>query len=161
VYVVRHAERASTDRDSDLSPAGFARASTLDSVLADAGITRVVTTEFQRTRKTGAPAAARANLTPMVVATQRDLPAHIAEVVSAVRAAGANGVVLVVGHSNTVPRIVAALGGPALPDLCDAQYATLTVLRLDDGKPTRSARVNYGAADPADADACTRSMPTR
>jgi len=136
VFVVRHAERESRERDSDLSAAGVARAHALDSALADARLTHVIVTEFRRTANTAAPAARRRN-------------------------AGPDAVVLVVGHSNTVPRIVEALGGPARPDLCDQQYATLTVVRLGGpGAPARVARLQYGAPDVPDADACKRTMAT-
>jgi len=51
---------------------------------------------------------------------------HIAAVAKAVQQA--KGVVLVVGHSNTVPAIIKALGGPTLPDICDANYSYFFVL---------------------------------
>lgn len=159
VYVVRHAERESRDRDSDLSAAGVARAHVLDSALADARLTHVVVTEFRRTANTAAPAARRHGLVPTVVANQPDVKQHAAAVAAAVRAAGPEAVVLVVGHSNTVPKIVEALGGPVRPDLCDQQYATMTIVRLEaSNAPPRIARVTYGAADAADAEACTRGM---
>ncbi|MDX2182546.1 MAG: histidine phosphatase family protein [Gemmatimonadaceae bacterium] len=148
VFVVRHAERESRERDSDLSAVGRARAQALDSTLADARLTHVIVTEFKRTANTGAPAAARHGLTPIVIANQPDVAKHAAAVAAAVRAAGPDAVVLVVGHSNTVSPIVAALGGPVRPDLCDAQFATMTVVRLDGpGVPARVARVSYGAPD--------------
>lgn len=161
VFVVRHAERESRERDSDLSAAGVARAHALDSALADARLTHVIVTEFRRTANTAAPAARRHGLVPIVVANQPDVAAHAAAVAAAVRNAGPDAVVLVVGHSNTVPRIVEALGGPARPDLCDQQYATLTVVRLGGpGAPARVARLQYGAPDVPDADACKRTMAT-
>ena len=62
---------------------------------------------------------------------------------------------LVVEHSNTVPAVIAALGGPALHDLCDGQYASLFVLVLPaDGGAARLVRATYGAADAPDAGAC-------
>lgn len=36
--------------------------------------------------------------------------------------------VLMVGHGNTIPAIITALGGPKLADLCDAQYSMLFTL---------------------------------
>jgi broad specificity phosphatase PhoE len=162
VFVVRHAERASRDRDSDLSAAGVARAHALDTALADARLTHVIVTEFRRTANTAAPAAQRHGLAPIVVANQPDATAHAAAVAAAVRSAGPDAVVLVVGHSNTVPKIIAALGGPARPDLCDQQYASVTVVRLDGpAVPARVARLTFGAPDPPDADVCTRSTSLR
>jgi hypothetical protein len=81
--------------------------------------------------------------------------------------------VLVVGHSNTVPAIVAALGGPRLPDLCDASYATMFVVRPAAppagagpaaGAPNAGAavvRAQYGRPDAPDAAACAAPAPMR
>ena len=64
-------------------------------------------------------------------------------------------VVLVVGHSNTVPAIVKALGGPALPDICDASYATLYLLQpASAGHPASLVVGQYGASDPPGATGC-------
>jgi hypothetical protein len=74
-------------------------------------------------------------------------------VAEAVRSTGA-AAILVVGHSNTVPAIIAALGGPRMPDLCDASYANLYVLRIPaSGAPTL-VRTLYGAPDRAEASSC-------
>jgi len=62
--------------------------------------------------------------------------------------------VLVVGHSNTIPAIIAALGGPRMPDLCDPEYAGLYVLIIRANGTVSLARASYGAADPPDAAAC-------
>ena len=83
---------------------------------------------------------------------------HVTAVADAVRAQG-GGVVLVVGHSNTVPRIVEALGGPKLPDICDGSYSDLFIMRLEPGKPPTVVRARYGAADPDGADACAAMKP--
>ena len=80
--------------------------------------------------------------------------AHVQAVADAVRRRPAGEVVLVVGHSNTIPAIVGALGGPRLPDLCDGQYATLYVLALPARGPARLIRSTYGAADAPDAGSC-------
>lgn len=161
VYVVRHAERADASRDSDLSPAGFARAAALDSALSGAGLVKVVVTEFQRTQKTGQPLADRLGLPLQVVAAQGgDVAAHARAVAEAVQAGriGADGAALVVGHSNTVTAIVAALGGPRLPDLCDDEFATIFVVRQRAAGAPAVARLRYGADDGARAGSCGQGM---
>jgi hypothetical protein len=74
-----------------------------------------------------------------------------------VRKAKGNAV-LVVGHSNTVSLIVAALGGPRFPELCDAQYAGLYIVRVPAHGAASLVRAQYGAPDPPDAASCAASM---
>ena len=145
VILVRHAEKASEPAgDPGLSAAGQARAQALAAALADAGVDTVLTTQFQRTRATAAPLLVARGLTPTVVEAAGDTAAHVAAVADAVR--GASGTVLVVGHSNTVPAIVAALGGPALPMLCESSYSPACVLQGLDATP-RLQRWRYGGSD--------------
>ena len=156
VIVVRHAEKAAEPaQDPPLTPAGEARARALADALADAHVDAVLSTPFARTRSTAAPLAAKRSLTTEIVPVTGGTPAHAAAVAAAVREKHSGQTVLVVEHSNTVPAVVRALGGPAMPDLCDAQYASLFVLVLppDDG-PARLVRSTYGAPDAADAGAC-------
>jgi len=59
---------------------------------------------------------------------------------------------LIVGHSNTVPAIVATLGGPLLPDLGDREFDDLLVLTLCrcNGRQPRLLHLQYGAPSPGD-----------
>ncbi len=151
VLVVRHAEKAGASGDVPLSEAGMARARALVDVGRAAGVTAVVTTQFQRTRQTGAPLAQALGITPQVIDVRGGVPEHAKAIADSVRARYAGGTVLVVGHSNTVPAIVHALGGPALPDICDDVYDDLfTVVVAADGK-ARMIHSRYGAASPATA----------
>jgi len=130
VLLVRHAERADGGAppagmqgpaDPDLSAEGHARAGRLATMLADAGITRIVVTEFRRTAQTAEPLARRLALTPdrMAAADVKTLTARLA--------AAADDVVLVVGHSNSIPSIVAALGGPKIT-IAESDYGNLFIL---------------------------------
>jgi phosphohistidine phosphatase SixA len=158
VVLVRHAEKASqTERDPGLSDLGRTRAAALDSALMDAHVTAIIVTQYVRTAETASLVAARHHLTPIVVAVDAgNLNAHIAAVVKAAREH--DGVVLVIGHSNTVPKIVAALGGPILADLCDANYATMFTVVTALGKSS-TMRSRYGATEPATADKCPGMVP--
>lgn len=159
VLLVRHGEKAAAPADDPpLSDAGRARAQALAAALADARVSAIVVSSRRRTLDTAAPLAAARRLTPEVVPIGGSTTEHVAAVAAAVRR-HAGGVVLVVGHSNTIPAIVAALGGPRLPDLCDASYATLLALELPaDGAP-RLVRAAFGAPDPADAATCAAMRP--
>jgi broad specificity phosphatase PhoE len=148
VILVRHAEKASdTERDPVLSDAGTQRARDLANALVDAGIGSIITTQFQRTRLTAADVITATKLTPIVVNAGGGT--HAGDVAATIRSRPAGDVVLVVGHSNTVNEIIAALGGPAMPNLCDSQYSNLFILEMAGPKP-RLIRASYGKPDAAD-----------
>jgi phosphohistidine phosphatase SixA len=156
VFVVRHAEKASeTERDPALSAAGEARAAALDSVLAGTPISAIVVTPFARTRATAAVVARRHGLTPIEVEVAGGVPAHARAIAAEV--AKHRGNVLVVGHSNTVGAVVAALGGATdIGDLCDAEYQSLfTVLRTT---PPATVRSRFGAPNPSHLPTCPARM---
>ena len=90
-------------------------------------------TQFQRTRGTAEPLATRLGLAPTVVATGGTAAEHAQRVADAVRETRVDGTVLVVGHSNTVPLIIRALGGPDVGAIADDEYANLFVVRLSPG----------------------------
>ena len=151
VLLVRHAEKAAEPAgDPALTPAGVTRSQALAAALQDAGVTSIITTQLRRTGETAQPLAKALGLTPEVVQTSAGGPggleAHVQAVAAAVRR-HAGGVVLVVGHSNTIPPIIAALGGPRLPDICDPIHANLFVLQLGAGE-AHLVRSRYGAAEP-------------
>jgi len=123
VILTRHAERAdgaATMGASDplLSDAGQARALKIASMLVDANITAIVTTEYRRTMDTAAPLAAKIKVSPDVVPA-----AQLNALVEKIRS-HADDTVFVVGHSNTVPMIIKALGGPDV-SIGDNEYDNL------------------------------------
>jgi len=140
VYLVRHAEKLDDSRDPELSPAGGVRALELARVLHDAGLTRVWSTDFLRTRHTAEPAAAGAGVA-LELYDPRD-PVGFAD-----RLRHTAGVHLVVGHSNTTPALVTALGGEAGPAIPDSEYDRLYVVVLYEGQVTTS-RLRFGAPSP-------------
>jgi broad specificity phosphatase PhoE len=158
VIIVRHAERAAEPAgDPSLTEAGTQRAKDLAATLGAAKVTSVITTHLQRTQLTARPLMDATGLSPIVV--RAGGAGHADSVAAAVLRRPPGEVVLVVGHSNTVPGIIAALGGPRMPDLCDGQYSNLFILEYGaDRTAPRFIRAKYGAADAADSDACNRSM---
>jgi broad specificity phosphatase PhoE len=154
VLLVRHAEKADpTAQDPPLSAVGEARARALAQALADAGVTAVITTQRRRTSDTARPLADALGLAIEEVPRGGTGPEHAKATARAVER-HRGGVVLVVGHSDTVPAIIAALGGPRMPDICDSAYGNLFVVLLDGHGAARLIRSTYGAPDPADDPAC-------
>ena len=159
IIVVRHAEKAAVPgSDPPLSEAGQARAKALAASLAHTPVTAIVTSNFARTFETASVVAKDRNLSFDKIGIDGGTSAHVAAVAAAVR--GKKGVVLVVGHSNTVPAIVAALGGPKLPDICDAHYGRMFILHPSGSAAPSLTLAHYGAADPESAPACA-AMPGR
>src|SRR6188474_3010414 len=62
VYLVRHAEKADTGKDPQLTDIGKERAEELSRMLKDAGITHIWTTDYKRTRGTVEPLSARTRI---------------------------------------------------------------------------------------------------
>jgi broad specificity phosphatase PhoE len=156
VVLVRHAEKASPSGDPGLTAAGEARAQALADALQHFRLDGVIVTQYRRTQATASPAVAARGLVPIVVPVG-SVAAHAESVAVAIRRFPPHSAVLVVGHSNTLGPIIAALGGPATGDLCDAEYATMFVLTMsENGGPARLLRTTVGAPDPAGATACPR-----
>lgn len=128
VYLVRHAEKVNDgSRDPALSETGVARAARLARMLRDESIAAVYCTPTTRSRETGRPMARLAGIDVAEYA-----PMDAAGLAARIRSEQAGGRALVVAHSNTVPMILAALGGPTIPDLNEAdEYDRLFVVVLD------------------------------
>ena len=149
IVLVRHAEKATSGgSDPALSAAGRARAEALAAVVAQAGIQHILVTEYRRTSETAAAVTAAAGVTPRVITVGKWLISeHTSAVVAALDSLPAGSAALVVGHSNTIPPIIAALRGPRLPDLGDDEYSTLLVIDRSGGN-VRLLRSSYGVRSP-------------
>ena len=117
VYVIRHLQKLAGD-DPALTPEGAAGASALADMLSDRGIGAVFATPTRRAIQTATPLAVRLGLP-----VRRYDPANSAALIEEARTIPGN--ILVVGHSNTVPDLVAQFGGPRPPDMTEQDYGTI------------------------------------
>jgi broad specificity phosphatase PhoE len=141
VFLVRHAEKVDDSRDPPLSPAGRARAEQLIHLLGKAGITKAWSTNYRRTRSTAAPLAVQLGLD----LTLYD-PSDLAEFAAMLRTSP--GRHLVVGHSNTTPGLVRALGGDPGDTIQDWEYDRLYTVVTGPG-PVTAIQLRYGAISQA------------
>lgn len=149
VVLVRHAEKALAPADDPpLTAAGEARARDLVHAVRDAGVAVVITTQFVRTRATAQPTATALGITPTVIPATNS--AHVQDVVAEIRK-HAGQTVLVVGHSNTVPAIIEALGAKRPVAICDSQYDDLYVVTISAAGTASTVHARYGASSPRDA----------
>jgi len=126
IFVMRHLQKAD-GADPPLSAQGAANAQALVTMLGKSGIKAIFATPTRRAMETAQPLAEKLGLR----VTAYD-PAHPDALAKAV--AGIDGAVLVVGHSNTVPDLVARFGGRGAVTVGDDDYGTLFVVTPADGK---------------------------
>jgi phosphohistidine phosphatase SixA len=143
VIVVRHAEKADQSSDARLSADGLSRAKALAGLLRASGVTHIVTSEYRRTRETARPLAEALALTTETVPA-RDIPALVARL----RALEATATAVVVGHSNTIPPILRALGWPDPPEIADGDYDDVFVVVPRTGQAASMVRLTYGRPTP-------------
>lgn len=137
--VVRHAEKADDDpRDPTLTPDGVRRAEALARMVSDLPLRGVWSSDYHRTRNTAAPTARAHGLE---LRSYDPSGRHDALVASLVASGGHH---LVVGHSNTVPALVRALGGDPGPDIADSEYDRLYVVTRAPGGSVSTTLLRFG-----------------
>lgn len=126
--IVRHAEKVPDgSKDPPLTQAGHARAQALAQRLSTVPVIAVYTTPFQRTRQTATPTAQEHGL-PLI---EYDAKLPAAEFAAQLKQRHTGQTVLVVGHSNTVPDIAAALCSCVVAPMSEAEYDRLMTVRVD------------------------------
>jgi len=137
IFLVRHADRASSADDSLLSSAGEQRAECLARTLLDAGITKVFATDVQRTQQTAQPVSREFHIETTIVAKSRT-----AELISEIKQSD-NHPVLVVGHADTLPAIVEQLGAGTIAKFGDREYDRLLVIPVTQAKAGQAITLRY------------------
>ena len=138
--VVRHAEKATDDpRDPALSAAGQARAEALARRFLTTRLTAAYATAFKRTQQTARPAATASG----IAVTTYDASQPAADFVAQLRQTHKRGHVLVVGHSNTVPGIVASLCACTVAALDESRYGDVYEVSIDDAGTAKLTESTY------------------
>lgn len=123
IVVVRHAEKADQTADPVLSAEGTARAVALAKALRSLDVKAVYVTQYRRTALTAAPLIAASGLKAIEVHSDAT-----PELVARMKKEHAADVVLTVGHSNSVPRILKLLGVTETVELTDTDYDNLFIV---------------------------------
>ena len=152
VFLVRHADRASSADDSLLSAQGEERAKCLAKTLRDAHIATIFATSVKRTQQTAAPVADQFHLQTKILPK-----ASSSELVKQVERSD-NRPVLVVGHADTLPSIVQQLGAGEVPKFEEREYDRMIVIPIANGKaqPALTLRYCSVASDAAGTDPSMR-----
>jgi broad specificity phosphatase PhoE len=138
IFLVRHAERSAISgrvpTETGLSREGQARAQSLARILKGAGITAIYTSEYRRTQETAGPLAKSVGIKPEVIPAD-----DLRSLVTKLRTSRGN--VLVVGHSNTLPSLLRALGVSDRITISESDYENLFEVTL--GPRPRFVRRSY------------------
>ena len=131
IFVIRHMRKGVGD-DPSLSVQGAAEAVRLAGLLKDREIAAIFVTPTKRSRET-AERLAKTTGAPIETYDPRDNAAL------ARRVAAIPGSVLIVGHSNTVPEIVEAVGGTPPGPMTEEDYGRLFAVERSTGKTSETS----------------------
>jgi 2,3-bisphosphoglycerate-dependent phosphoglycerate mutase len=142
VILVRHAEKIidPNNPDVDLSEAGQARAQEIARIFGDAGINAIYATQYRRTQQTVKPLSDKTGV-PVTIVNSKNTPDLLAEI----RAQHSGQTILIAGHNNTVPEIIAALGGPHYPTIPESEYDNLFIVTVYRTGKAKVVKMKYGA----------------
>jgi phosphohistidine phosphatase SixA len=140
IFLVRHAEKASTAADTPLSADGEKRAECLAAMLKDAGIKQIYVTDLKRTQQTAAPLARALKIKPTILPV-KDSNALIKNLVYT-----GGGNILVVGHGDTVPFVIARIQGGTVPPIGENEYDRMFVMTIAEAAGMPATTLHYCSA---------------
>jgi phosphohistidine phosphatase SixA len=163
LLIVRHAEKQDVAGNPDLTARGLERAEALAEFAAEYPVGGVYSTDLCRTAQTAQPTAARFGM-PIAVQISGSSAAGLdacdppitssailldpavsseADLLSWILDQHAGQTVVIVGHSNTVPRMLGRLGlGPI--EMTDDEYDRLFMVTYDSESGARMVETRYG-----------------
>lgn len=157
IIFVRHAEKdLSVPDDPPLSEAGRTRVAELTRQLVDAdviaGVDAIYATPFRRTQQTAAPLADALDL-PINTYDASDNEAVLETILERHK----GKIILVVGHSDTIPTLIANLGASKqVPPIHENEYDNIYIISIPWFGKTKTIRLRFGEpyvpAPPFDSD---------
>ena len=138
VIVVRHAEKADSSEDPNLSEAGKKRAERLALTLAAAKVAALFSSQYKRTQQTLHPLAKRLGLEISTVNASMTQ-----ELVRRMLSEFPGQTIVVASHSDKVTEIIEALGGQSVGYLGESEYDSLFVATLLDNSTADVLQLKY------------------
>lgn len=138
ILLVRHAEKADSSADTELSQQGKDRAQRLVKKIGKFRPGAFYSTNFKRTRDTIAPLAAKRKK-EIQTYDARQAQALIDQIMK-----GTTKRVVVSGHSNTIPGLANLIAKKELfKNLDDSEYSVIWLIQLKDGKVRKFELLEY------------------
>lgn len=127
IILVRHAEKMKDQKDPNLTEKGQIRATKLKDILSGIQLDKIYSTDFNRTQQTASPTAKaqKIEITNYQPFGLKDFGKKLQEEHS-----GKN--ILVVGHSNTTPKLLNIfLNETVVESIDESDYTNLFVINID------------------------------
>lgn len=142
IILIRHAEKIidPNNNDPDLSPVGEARAQEIVRMFGDAGINAIYATQYKRTQQTVKPLADKLRV-PVTVVNSKGT----ADLLAQIRAQHSGQTIFIAGHNNSVPELIAALGGPQYPTIPESEYDNLFIVTVYRTGKAKVVKMKYGS----------------
>ena len=150
VFLVRHAERADAPReDPPLLETGTLRAQLLAHILGKAGIKAIYTSQYLRTKATAEPLAKQLGIVSVAIALKMSASnprqvssGSINEITEKIyQRPGENA--LIIGHGNSIPDVIKALGGDTVPTMDEKEFDDLFVVTVYAKGKARVTHLKY------------------
>ncbi len=157
IIFVRHAEKEITNNnDPALTDEGRKRVFELTRQLKDAdviaGLDAIYSTPFKRNMETAVPLASALNL--RIHNYEKD---NYEQVLNEIQEKYKGKIILVVGHSDTLPGLMAELGASKkVPMIADNEYDNIYIVSIPWFGKTKTIRLRYG--EPYDPDSEIRAV---
>ena len=150
IIIVRHAEKVDDSHNPQLSPRGQMRAQALARHLQDAGINAVYSTGYIRTIDTVSPLAKTLGLSVSLepihdinAFSDNAITRYHEALVTQLQRMHQDDVVLIVGHSNSLPGLLQTLGHPESIAITSEEYDNLFVVIPRLGGPPSVLRFRF------------------
>ncbi|KGJ97304.1 Phosphoglycerate mutase [Colwellia psychrerythraea] len=126
LYLVRHAEKETENKNPALTQCGKERARQLAVLLSTANIKSIYSTSYQRTLSTAAPLSNKKN-----IAIKNYDPKQLEQLSLHLKQRKENA--LIVGHSNTTPQLTQLLSQQEVVNISEKEYQRLYQVQFIEG----------------------------
>lgn len=137
VILVRHAEKADEPKDNPgLTEEGVERANLLKEMLAGKGVKAIYTSKYRRTKETAKPLADELGITPIEINEAEPIAQSILK-------NNQGQTVLVVGHTNTIPKIIENLGGEEIDTIPETEFDNMFTVTIPAAGSVNVVKAKY------------------
>ena len=125
-YFIRHAEKVDSSKNPDLSESGLKRAEVWNKIFSEVDFDEIYSTDYKRTVQTVSPTAATQSIQVKLYDPKNTLIEDFKQETLGKK-------VLVVGHSNTIPKFVnQIINQNSFTDIEDTTFGNLYIVTLID-----------------------------